>query len=514
MRWILYAVLALALVLPVETHAQQRDAVPSNLFGIEPGAYPVGFQLLEEQDPSRVVTGGIGSTAQPRPIRIYLWYPAARIGQPIRFGRYAALAADDVWPETIAGGLRDGLKFSNQPLARSVGPNAFAALLQRPVLAIENAKPAGTRFPLIVIGEGIYFESPVAFAALAEYLAGRGFVVATAPLVGTASPIIKVDRQDLETEVRDLEFVIARARRLPFVSPDKLGVVGFDLGGMAGLLLTMRNRDVDAFVSLGSDILFDHPSGLPKTAADYDPLALRVPWLHSAPRFLTAQPAGSTAQSLFEAAAYSERFLLVVDGLAHADFTSYALVEGRNAVPVYWGAATPGDAARQRAVSRYIFNFLAAFLAQDTESRAFLTRAPDASVSGATLTVEHRSAAPPSISYDDFVRAVITGRAGDAIRALRAAAAVEPNHMLLRENSLERLVVSLTLTWGLVKEAIPVLEFWVERYPASPRAQVILAESHILLGNTRAAIEVYSRYLEQFPRDSNARSRLESLRSR
>jgi hypothetical protein len=30
---------------------------------------------------------------------------------------------------------------------------------------------------------------------------------------------------------------------LPFVSGDRLGVLGFDMGGMAGVLLAMRNRE-------------------------------------------------------------------------------------------------------------------------------------------------------------------------------------------------------------------------------------------------------------------------------
>jgi len=161
MRLICYAALALALALPGETRAQQREPIASNLFAIEPGANPVGFQLLDEQDHWRVVSSGIGSTAHSRPIRIYLWYPASGAGPSMRFGRYAALAADDIWPAAVAGGLRDNLKYSRQPLARPLGPAAFEALLRRPVLAVEHAKPANTRFPLIVIGEGIYFESPL-----------------------------------------------------------------------------------------------------------------------------------------------------------------------------------------------------------------------------------------------------------------------------------------------------------------------------------------------------------------
>ena len=115
---------------------------------------------------------------------------------------------------------------------------------------------------LIVIGQGLYFESPVAFAAMGEYLAGRGFVVATSPLVGTNSPIVNVDVQGLETEVRDLEFVIAQARGLSFVSPDKLGVFGFDQGGFVGAILAMRNADVDAFVSVSSGVAGSHTSSL------------------------------------------------------------------------------------------------------------------------------------------------------------------------------------------------------------------------------------------------------------
>src|SRR5207247_1200270 len=133
------------------------------------------------------------------------------------------------------------------------------------------------------IGLGLYYESPITFAALAEYLAGRGFVVVTVPLVGTNSALVRIDAQDLETQVRDLEFAVARARQLPFVNPVRLGVVGFDMGGMAGVILAMRHPGVGAFASLDSGIVYPHPSGLPQASPSYDPLALRVPWLHAAP---------------------------------------------------------------------------------------------------------------------------------------------------------------------------------------------------------------------------------------
>src|SRR5438477_9015387 len=139
-----------ALLFAAQVLTHQRDTL-----GLDPGAYPVGFQLLTEQDRSRSVVANDGAT-HARQIRVYVWYPAKAASKPIRFGRYAALADDDVWPAEISGRTRDVLKFSRGPLARSLDPVALEALLQRPLLATENAKSAPGRFPLIAIGLGLY----------------------------------------------------------------------------------------------------------------------------------------------------------------------------------------------------------------------------------------------------------------------------------------------------------------------------------------------------------------------
>jgi hypothetical protein len=72
----------------------------------------------------------------------------------MRFGRYATLADEDIWPADMVGSLHEKLAFSRRPLARGMGPAGYAALLQRPVLAVENAEPLAGTFPLVVIGQG------------------------------------------------------------------------------------------------------------------------------------------------------------------------------------------------------------------------------------------------------------------------------------------------------------------------------------------------------------------------
>ena len=351
---------ATLLLVAASTLAALAQPAPE-VFGLPAGEHSVGFRLLEDQDAARVVTGGVRGAAHPRPIRTYIWYPATTTrAEPIRFGRYAELADDDIWPEAIAGDLRQRLKFANGPLARSLSETSYAALLARPMRAVENAAPLAGPFPLIVIALGLYYESPITFATTAEYLAGRGFVVATAPLVGTHTALVRLVVEDLETQVRDLELVIARARQFSFVDPERLGVMGFDQGGMAGVVLAMRNRDVDAFVSLDSGIQYPHASGLPRSSPHYDPHALRVPWLHAASR-ADGPPRTDGAKSLFDEAVHSERYWLRIRDLGHADFTSYGLVEDRGEAAGSWSASisagTAGAALGPMCASSYAAPF-------------------------------------------------------------------------------------------------------------------------------------------------------------
>src|SRR5690606_773777 len=136
----------LAAVLVFPAFAQTEHEV----LGLAPGELAVGFRLLEDEDRSRVVAGGERGAAHPRPMRTYLWYPAgaARRSRPLTFGRYVALAQGDVWPTTISGPLRERLSAANGPLARSLSPERYAALLARPMRAVENAAPLAGPFPL------------------------------------------------------------------------------------------------------------------------------------------------------------------------------------------------------------------------------------------------------------------------------------------------------------------------------------------------------------------------------
>jgi tetratricopeptide (TPR) repeat protein len=286
--------------------------------------------------------------------------------------------------------------------------------------------------------------------------------------------------------------------------------MGFDLGGMAGVVLTMRNRDVDAFASLDSGIQYAHPSGQPRVSPHYDPLALRVPWLHAANPSHNPPPAPD-APSLFDEAVHAERYSLRADTMDHADFTSYGLVEGRGAVLGYWGELTATNLRGHRMIAEYVRHFFNAHLNASDVSLALLDQALRQPPADAEMTLQFRAATPAPIGYDELVRKLIDGESAAAIAELRR---LPPNHWLLQENTLTRLWVSLFFAWNLAEQSLPLVEFAAERYPQSAGAQTMLGETQAALGHYPAAIAAYERALAGAPGNANISARLEALRSR
>lgn len=143
------------------------------------------------------------------------------------------------------------------------------------------------------------------------------------------------------------------------------------MGGIAGLILTMRNADVDAFASLDSGITAAHNLRLVKAMPDYDPARLRVPLLHAThPVEELARFGVNEDVSFIDAARQSTRLILRFPNVRHADFTSRSAIE--------LAAANMQDEAtitRRRSfetISQNLLIFLDAHLKNNRNSLAIL----------------------------------------------------------------------------------------------------------------------------------------------
>jgi len=431
------------------------------------------------------------------------------------FSDYVRLIRDNYSTNVLEENkLRKEREFAAAPLSRGISKEKLDKLLTTKVEARRDSPPQPGTFPLIVLGHGIGYESPINHIILCEYLASHGYVVATAPLLGTNLPLVNLDLIDLETQVRDMEFVISRARAFQNASRERLGLVGFDLGGMASLILQMRNTDVEAVIALDSGIMFEHNTRLLRQSPFYDPQKLRVPLMAVTGTTAEIEATGVHEDlSLFETAKYATTFLIRIGGMRHSDFTSLAMIE--ELIPGFSGPTRDHPGRHYETLCSYSLNFLDAYLKNDQKSFAFLKRrAGEIAPKEPTASVEIRSGRPSPPSEGQFIQTLLENGFNQAARMYQEVKAEHPGIMLFRESVMNRLGYRFLYQLGNSSEAIQIFELNVEAFPASPNVYDSLAEAYLVSGDKEAAIANYKKSLELNPANANAVERLKELRAR
>lgn len=212
MRPTLSSILALSLAVPAAAaEAPSRYGVDAP--ELAPlGAYAVGVRTLHLRQGGQVSVLEFDAATGKAPVRdrmleVELWYPAKPPGGAV--------------PVTYAASLPGE-------------PPRPAAPFTVPGIAVRDAPPAGSRFPLVVVSHG-YSGDPVAMTWLSENLASKGYVVAG--IRHGDPPITDLTRlpEVLLRRPLDVAFV---AQTLPgmfaaerLIDPARIALVGFSMGG-------------------------------------------------------------------------------------------------------------------------------------------------------------------------------------------------------------------------------------------------------------------------------------------
>ncbi len=491
----------LSILLAIGAYSQ---ALENGFWGrLQAGPFTPGFRLIKASDPTRSFPAEAGESELPRPIRIYIWYPAKQSTDVrLRLDDYVRMAFEDFRPVLLP-----------VPLDKGIEAEKLKALLDSRAGAVRDAEAGPGKYPLLVLGQGLYYESPLSHFVLCEFLAAHGYVVATSPLIGTRYRLVNITVEDVETEVRDMEFVMAQARNLPFVDAGDLGVIGYDLGGMAGLIMSMRNPDVDGFLSLDSGILDTHHSGLPNSHPQYREERFRIPWMHlTQARFIRPEKDRSVTPSLFERKAFGPSYLVHVPTSNHGWFSSYAALGITKAVPGYWGPSKADPKPLYEGICRAALAFFNGCLKKDPGFLDQLLQAGQSSGPGeSAFEIEHKKgqAVPPSAA--ELIHLIIEkgmGEAGPAIEKIRAD---HPGLEVVDESVLNWLGLHFLLWWGREEEAVGIFELNASLYPGSWKAHESLGWACADRGRTDEAIRSYKKSLELNPDNADARAALERL---
>ncbi|UCF38166.1 MAG: tetratricopeptide repeat protein, partial [Acidobacteriota bacterium] len=375
--------------------------------------------------------------------------------------------------------------------------------------AILNLEPAGGPFPVIVVGQGLYYESPVTHVLLCEYLASHGFLVAASPLKGTHSQLSNLSVPDLETQVRDMELTLAQAAALPFADRKKMAVIGYDLGGMSGLILTMRNPAVSAFLSLDSGILHPHSSGLPGNHPSYDERRFTQPWMHVIQsRFIQPEKDSTLKRKRF-----GDSYLAGVPVSNHGAFTLYAALGIENPVPGFWEEPEPNLQETYESICRLALTFFDGYLRGNPKAiHTLRTLASISAPDTGEIRLEFSPGSPQTIASEgELIDLVINQGYAAASPRIEAQLASSSGQEIFSEKSLTWLGYHFLYWWGRPGEAIDVFALTVRLFPNSPDAYSGYARAFLANDQTEEARQALGKCLELDPGNEYAEKMLAQL---
>lgn len=286
---------------------------------------------------------------------ITVWYPARRAGVPMRYRDYVALALRDAGrgPDGAPRTLEGYVAFLR---GNGIPAEAIDAWLEAPMAGSRDAKPKRGRFPVVLIAPG---NGGAAHdeAALGEFLAGHGYVVAVVSSPGWRGREMQGDADILPVareQAAQLSSALDPIRALPYADVARWAVVGYSFGARSALLLAGERPRMRALVSLAGGIGSAEGKGwLPGDALDR--AAVAVPILHV---YDAADPSLPPDFALLESLRNAPQTRTRVPGLGHFDLITYGLASAR--LPALGGADAPARMARIDKVFEATRAFLAA----------------------------------------------------------------------------------------------------------------------------------------------------------
>jgi len=380
----------------------KSENFPKIFRDLKPGPYNIGFSIKHTYDYSRTFKNGSNSKGistqkkKFRPIQILVWYPAKKIKNPkyMQYKNYIysrATLLDFNTPESSKKQL--ALKESKEMVFNKNIPgkreeSIYKRILEKKVFAIRDAEPKPLSCPLIIVAPGSHTVSYVN-AALCEYLASYGYIVASNPSLGHFTKSMTMDFIGLEAQTRDLEFVISKMRTYPNVDYSKIAIVGYSWSGLANVICAMRNTNINAIVSLDGSIVMANRQNLLKILPYYNPNSFDIPvMLFYAGLYGEKSPHDF---SFYNSLKYSDAYLIQLKHLRHWHF-------GSNNIFLYMDTSFDKYAEGKKKVKigyatmcKYTLNFLNAYLKKDNNAFTFLNNTIESNkIPSGTITIKSK----------------------------------------------------------------------------------------------------------------------------
>lgn len=488
--------------------------VPGENLELTHGKFMVGFRNYNKDDNTRSYKRlyDWDNKVLARPISISLWYPTEKISanSKLKVKDYMTiLKQEEEWESLPNDRILSWFYYKDTEKNRKQ--------FEIETKASVNAQPVKGKFPVVIYAPS-YQASSVENFTLCEFLASHGYIVISCPSRGTESRFLDGGTtRDIETQARDIEFLIGEATSLTNADSDKLSVIGFSFGGISNVLVQMRNERIKALVCLDGSIKYQLQKLLSSSYANLS--NVDVPFIFMSQKdiplsVMIEDKIDTTLNrnfTFFDSLKQSQAYYLKFNDLTHPYFSSMGILfqdrdprqdksDKEIIVSYEW-------------VSNYTMHFLNAFLKDDKLSIQFLNNDPTNNGAAPNLiSLKVKKPVAQIMSFEDF-NVLARSQGYKDLGALVTRLKDQTPEIQLQEWKLNNLGLHL-LFQGKVQEGINVLSLNTTLYPNSANAFDSLAESYLIQGNKDLAIRNFNLSLKLDSQNQNAINRLKELKNK
>lgn len=481
--------------------------------GLENGDFNVGFYHYTATDSTRTYKWIFewSNESFPRPIPVSVWYPSKANGEPHQkmevVDYMEILKEEEEWENLPNDLILNWFSYSNTPDNRQ-------HLIEQ-TAASQNIEAAKGKFPVIIYAPS-YQASSIENFRLCEYLASHGYIVVSSPSRGTENRFLEGGTEkDLETQARDIEYLIKEVSIIPNTDFDQIATMGFSFGGLSNVLAQMRNKKIKAIVSLDGSIKYQYPTLQKSPFADIH--KVNVPFMHLAQKDIPEQvlkedkidPGLNDKFEFYDSLQFSLAYSLKFQNLTHSYFSTLGVL------------FQPRDSRQDKTdseimesyrwVSIYTLNFLNAYLKNDSDALSFLNENPEKNgIQKGLISKKSKDPKSKPFSFQDF-NELASAQEYSKLEDLYDSILAKYPGFQLPQGNLNNLGLQLVFNPETSNSGINIFLLATTIYPNSSNLFDSMAEGYLFTGDQEKAILNFKKSLELNSQNQNAIDRLKEL---
>jgi len=478
------------------------------------GPYSVGFRHYTTFDSTRTYTRLFDwkNNSVPRPILTSIWYPGQLVAPSAQqmdvLDYMEILKIEEEWEHLPNEQILNWFYYANTAENQKH--------LSEKTTAFSEIKAKEGKFPVVVYAPS-YQAASIENFRLCEFLASHGYIVISSTSRGADGRFFEGGTpKDMETQARDVEFLMHQVKKIKSADTGRLAVMGFSFGGLSNMVAQMRNDNIKAVISLDGTERYQYP--LLEKSPFFDFTKMDVPYLHMAQKDIpekVLQEDGIDAElnssfRLYDSISKSHAFQLKFHDLTHAYFSTLGvLFQTRDERQ---DKSDTKIMESYRWVSEYVLNFLDAYIKNKDQAKRFIENTPSANgIKNGLITSTSKPPKEKTFDFRDFNELALHQ---DYTNLFELYKVCKRNHTELEipESALNNLGLQLVFNPETASQGIAIFQFATRLYPKSSNLYDSMAEGYLFLGKSEKAIESFEMALKLDANNQNAIKRLKELK--